>query len=276
MQGQDLALSGLSKSRTCASQQRPSPSSPVVTNLGGVPPTSGSQGSRAFDRAWVVASSSRMRHLSATGASQRPPRGARGTDASAESPRGHDGVSSALAPDTSASRRDRAGADSHVSAETSAGAAVRNADDPVAAKHNVARVLNVDYRLHHDAPAAFSGAQQTNAWIALLLESLLYERRRANRRLMSDQFGTTEDVAEITGFSEGWVRLHAKELGGWKTAEGRGGKWRFPLAEIAQHARSRSPGGSPHLPVPPAPAPAKPSQAPPSDETYGLTPRPRM
>ena len=92
---------------------------------------------------------------------------------------------------------------------------------------------------------------------------------------MSDQFGTTKDVAAITGFSEGWVRLHAEELGGWKTAGGRGGKWRFPLGEIAQHARSRSPGGgSPHPPV--APAPAKPSQVPPRDETYGLTPRPRM
>lgn len=144
----------------------------------------------------------------------------------------------------------------------------------MAAEPNIARDLNVDYRLHNDVPAASSGTQQTEACVVFLLECLLDERRRANRRLMSDQFGTTEDVAEITGFSKGWVRLHAKELGGWKTAEGRGGKWRFPLAEIAQHARSRSQGGSPHSPV--ASAPAKRPPVPPSDETYGLTARPRM
>jgi hypothetical protein len=116
--------------------------------------------------------------------------------------------------------------------------------------------------------------QQTDACVVFLLECLFVERQRANRRLMSDQFGTTKEVAEITGFSEGWVRLHGKELGGWKTAEGRGGKWRFPLAEIARHARSRSPSGSHDSAA--APPPAKPPPIPPSDETYGLTPRPRM
>jgi hypothetical protein len=155
-----------------------------------------------------------------------------------------------------------------------AGAAARNGDDLVAAEPDIARDLNVDYRLHQDVSAASSGTQQTDACVVFLLECLFVERHRANRRLMSDQFGTTKEVAEIIGFSEGWVRLHGKELGGWKTAEGRGGKWRFPLAEIARHARSRSPGGSP--PPPAAPAPAKPRPASPCDETYGLTPRPRM
>ena len=145
----------------------------------------------------------------------------------------------------------------------------------MAAETDIARNLNVDYRLHRDVSAASSGMQQTDACVVVfLLDCLLAERQRANRRLMSDQFGTTKDVAEITGFSEGWVRLHAKELGGWKTAEGRGGKWRFPLAEIARHARSRSPSGSHDSAA--APPPAKPPPTPPSDETYGLTPRPRM
>ena len=154
------------------------------------------------------------------------------------------------------------------------GVAARNGDDLVAAEPDIARNLNVDYRLHHHAPAASPGTQQTDAWIAVFLACLFAERRRENRRLMSDEFGTTKEVAEIIAFSEGWVRLHGKELGGWKTAESRGGKWRFPLAEIARHARSRSQGGSP--PPPAAPAPAKPRPASPCDETYGLTPRPRM
>ena len=115
--------------------------------------------------------------------------------------------------------------------------------------------------------------------IEFLLEQMVLETRRLNEQLMtqptrSQDFGSTKDLCSITGRKEWWVRLHAEELGGWKSAEGRGGKWTFPLTGIEERARDRTSHRSRQPPENPPTTKNRPPAV--NDQTHGLTSRPRM
>jgi len=108
---------------------------------------------------------------------------------------------------------------------------------------------------------------------------MVLETRRLNEQLMtqptrSQDFGSTKDLCSITGRKEWWVRLHAEELGGWKSAEGRGGKWTFPLTGIEERARDRTSHRSRQPPENPPTTKNRPPAV--NDQTHGLTSRPRM
>ncbi len=152
----------------------------------------------------------------------------------------------------------------------------------------LANTQNVDYRLRLGVREPASGALESlvsgSAGPARAIVAASQHLTTAVERLdakmseviaalrgevMRPLYGSTADVSEITGRSEAWVRQHGDRLGGWKSKSGRGGRWRFRLADVEERARALAPREPLTSPLT-APAPVV------DTDRLSLTPRPRM